>query len=183
MMFKFGCHSNNESQEYKYSNLYNVEQNSNYQRIVMGLAERHIDIILDLMAALNGPFYLLYILHTPRNGEEPGRYQSKEFAYDEISVILNQFRDFFEKDARHDIWFHSPETNTTIVYERHNLIYLYGFTGVHLHIIDKMGLKKELVSIPCPHAHYYHSEYDDFESMLLKEYQWKRTPLHEEDRQ
>lgn len=181
-MFKLGFYSKNESQEYHYSGIYNVEQNSNYERIVLGLTKSHVDIILDLMDACNEPFYILYVLHTPHSCEE-GRYQSGALTYDEVSTLLNCYKDFFENDARHDIWIHSPETNTTIVYDRHNLVYLYGFTGQHLHIIEQKGLKKESIHIPCPHVHCYNAEYDNLESRLLNEYQWKRTPLHEEDKQ
>ena len=181
-MFKLGSHSNSESQEYHYSDIYNVEQNSSYERIVLGLTQSHIDTMLDLIGVCNGPFYILYVLHTPHSCEQ-GRYQSGELTYNEVSTLFNCYKDFFENDGRHDIWIHSPETNTTIVYDRHNLIYLYGFTGDHLHIIDRMGLKKESVNIPCPHVHCYNSEYDNFEPKLINEYRWKRTPLHEADRQ
>jgi len=181
-VFKFGRHSNDESKEYHYSDIYNVEQNSSYERIVLGLAKSQIDTILDLIGVCNGTFYILYVLHTPHSCEE-GRYQSGALTYAEVSTLLNSYKDFFENDARHDIWIHSPETNTTIVYDRHNLIYLYGFTDKHLHIIEKRELKKEPVIIPCPHVHCYNSAYDTFESKLVNEYPWKRTPLHEEDRQ
>lgn len=181
-MFKFGFHSQDESKEYHYSDIYNVEQNSSYERIVLGLVKSQIDTILDLIGVCNGTFYILYVLHTPHSCEE-GRYQSGALTYAEVSTLLNCYKDFFENDARHDIWIHSPETSTTIVYDRHNLIYLYGFTGDHLHNIDQMGLKKESVNIPCPHVHCYNSEYDNFEPKLINEYRWKRTPLHEEDRQ
>lgn len=42
-MFKFGCHKNNEIQEYYYSDLYDVEQKNSYERIVIGLAQGHIN--------------------------------------------------------------------------------------------------------------------------------------------
>ena len=47
-MFKLGWHSNNEAQEYHYSDLFNVEQKSSCKRIIIGLAQGHIDTILDL---------------------------------------------------------------------------------------------------------------------------------------
>ncbi|MEM5767888.1 MAG: hypothetical protein AAGU32_06320 [Bacillota bacterium] len=180
-MFKLGCHRNNETQEYYYSDLYNVEQKSSYERIVIGLAQGHINTVLDLTAVLNEPFYMLYILHTPRTGNKPGRYQSQAVTYDNISMLLKRFKNFFENDARHDLWIHSPKTNTTIIYDRHNLIYLYGFTDEQVHIIEKKSLKKESINIPCPHVHCYNSEYDIFESELVNEYQWIRTQLHDED--
>ncbi len=182
-MFKLGYYINNELQEYHYSGLYNVEQNSSYERILIGLEQGHIDTVLDLMAVLKGPFYMLYVLHTPRTDNEPGRYQSEALTYDEMSILLNHFKKFYENDSRHDIWIHSPETNTTIVYDRHNLIYLYGFTDEHVHIIKEKRLKKEPVNIPSPHVHNYNAEYDIFESKLVNEYQWVRTPSHNEDSQ
>jgi hypothetical protein len=182
-IFKLGIHTNDKSQEYCYSDLYNIEQSSSYERIVIGLMHSHIERILDLTAALNGPFYLLYVLHTPRADNDLGRYQSSSLTFNEVRSLLDEFKCFFENDARHDIWLHSPETNTTIVYDRHNLIYIYGFTDEHKRIIESMGLKQETVEIPYPHVHCYNAEYDIFESKLLKEHQWKMTPLHDEDRQ
>ena len=76
-MFKLGYYINNELQEYHYSDLYNVERNSSDERIIIGLEQSHIDTVLDLMAVLKGPFYMLYVLHTPRTNNEPGRYQSE----------------------------------------------------------------------------------------------------------
>lgn len=182
-MFKLVCYRNNELQEYRYFDVYDVEQNSSYERIIMGLTQGHINAILDFIAVLNGSFYMLYILHTPRADNESGRYQSKKLSYDEISVLFNNFRDFFENDSRHDIWVHSPETDTTIVYDRHNLIYLYGFNDKHIQILKKKELKKETVNIPSPHVHSYNAEYDTFESKIINDYQWRRTPLEDEDRQ
>lgn len=167
-MFKIGHYINKQLLEYHYSDLYNIEKNSSYERIVIGLARNHIDTVLDLTAVLKGRFYILYVLHTPRTDNESGRYQSLALTYDEMRILLSQFSDFFENDARHDIWIYSSKTNTTIVYERHNLIYLYGSTNEQVHIIEKMRLDKEPISIPCPHVHGYNSKYDIFESKLLK---------------
>jgi len=130
---------------------------------------------------LNGPFYMLYVLHIPRTDNESGRYQSGMLTYNEISIMLNRFKNFFKNDARHDIWIHSPETNTTIVYDRHNLLYIYGYTNEYVHIIEKNGLRNEAVEIPFPHIHHYNAEYDMFESKLINEYQWVRYPLRDED--
>jgi hypothetical protein len=180
-MFKLGYHKNNKLEKYNYSDVYNIEQNSSYERIIIGLAQGHINTVLELTSVLSEPFYMLYVLHTPRIDNEPGRYQSESLTYDEISTLLNRFKDFFENDPRHDLWIHSPATNTTIVYDRHNRIYLYGFTDKHIHIIEEMGLKKEAINIPSPHVHNYNAQHDIFESKLINEFEWKRTSLRDED--
>lgn len=182
-MVKLACHINDILQEYHYSNIYHIEKNSNCERIHLGLNKSHIDTILSLIAALTGPFYILYVLHTPRAKNEAGRYQSQELSYEEISYLLNRFKVFLEKDARHDIWIHSHITNTTIVYDRHNLIYLYGFTEKHIKAIVEKEVRKGNISIPYPHEHYYNAEYDNFETEIINEYQWIKTPLRDEDRQ
>ncbi len=153
------------------------------EMIVVGLSQSHIDAVLKLISMLKGSFYVLYVLHTPRTDAEPGRYQSQELTYDAVSSLLTRFKEFFENDARHDIWIHSPITNTTIVYDRHNLIYIYGFTDEQINFIDRKGLKREHVSIPYPHVHSYTSAHDNFESKIVNEYQWTRMPLQNEDSQ
>ena len=182
-MFKLGYYSNNKLQKYHYSNLYNIEQPSNYERLVIGLENDHINTMMDLFSVLEEPFYILYVLHTPRAGSELGRYQSGPLTCEKTSALLNQFKDFLENDSRHDIWIYSPKTETTIIYDRHDLIYLYGFKEEHLHIIEEKGLKKERVKIPIPHVHNYNVEYDSNETELIKKYHWRRMPLQDEDYQ
>lgn len=181
-MYKLGHYVNHELQEYRYADIFDIEEEDSYKRIVIGCSENHVSTILELIALLNGSFYILYVLHTPRARTESGRYQSEKLSYNEASTILNQFHKYFENDARHDIWIYSPETSTTIVYDRHNLIYIYGYTTEQVQLIEKKGLKREPVEIPVPHVHSYNKECDTFESKLINQYKWSRTPLLDEDR-
>lgn len=180
-MYKLGSIKNDEEQQYSYSDQYTVEKG--YERIVIGLSTGHIGAVTELAATLNGPFYVLYVLHTPRAGGEPGRYQSKALTYDEFSTLLERFKNYFEHDSRHDLWLHSPGTNTTIVYDRHNLIYLYGFTNDQLSIIEQRGLERNPINMPVPHVHHYHADYDVCEAQIIGEYEWVKSPLRDEDRQ
>lgn len=180
-MFKLGCYKDNKLEMYSHDGIYDIEQSSSYERIIIGLAKDHIDMILELTVVLSEPFYMLYVLHSPRTENKSGRYQSNSLAYSEIEKMLNQFKEFFENDSRHDLWVHSPKTNTTIVYDRHNRIYLYGFTDKHIHLIKKMGLQEDTVSIPYPHVHNYNAEYDNFEHKLINDFEWKVTSLLDEE--
>lgn len=169
-MFKLGYHKDNELQEYFYPDVYHLEQNSDLERVVMGLTKNHVDTVLDLAAQLCGPFCILYVLHASHTNSEHGRYQSKEMSYSEVSTLFTDFKDFFEKDSRHDLWLHSPQSNATIAYDRHNLIYLYGFTDQQLDIMVQKGLQNKEFAIPFPHVHCYHAEFDMFESRLINDF-------------
>jgi hypothetical protein len=57
-----------------------------------------------LAELLPPPFYVLYILHTPRGEGEAGRYQSNERSLDELSGLLSKYSSFFSSDGRHDLW-------------------------------------------------------------------------------
>jgi hypothetical protein len=39
---------------------------------------------------------------------------------------MAEFAEFLTEDGRHDLWLHSPRTDATLVWDRHDLIYAYG---------------------------------------------------------
>ena len=170
-MFKIGCHKDNELQEYVHPDLYHVEQSSGIERVVMGLSKSHIDTVLELAAMFYEPFYIVYVLHTSHIDNESGRYQSKANSYSQVNTLFTNFKDFFENDSRHDVCLYSPQSNATIVYDRHNFIYLYGFVDKQLDSIQRKGLKQKAFTIPFPHVHCYHEEYDIYESKLINDFE------------
>jgi hypothetical protein len=170
-VFKLGHHKDNELKEYFYPDVYHLEQSSGVERVVIGLSKSHVDTVLELAAQLCEPFCILYILHASHTSSEHGRYQSKTMSYSQVSTLFTSFKDFFEKDSRHDVWLHSSQSNATIVYDRHNLIYLYGFADEQLGDIERKGLEKKAFSIPFPHVHCYHAEYDIFETKLINDFE------------
>lgn len=169
-MFKVGYHKDNELKKYVHPDLYHVEQSSGVERIVLGLSKKHVDTVLELATQYCEPFYILYVLHTSHADHEQGRYQSKAFSYFEVCTLFNTFKDFFENDSRHDVWLHSPQSNATIVYDRHNFIYVYGFDDEQLASIEGKELEKKVFTIPFPHVHCYHAEYDILETKLINEF-------------
>lgn len=170
-MFKIGYHKDNELKEYVHSDLYHFEKCSGMERIVMGLSKNHVDTVLELAVPFIEPFTMLYVLHTSHTGQEHGRYQSMAMSYNEVQALFTSCKDFFQNDSRHDIWLHSPQSNATIVYDRHNFIYLYGFADEQLNSIKRRGLEKKEFTIPYPHVHCYHAEYDIFETKFINDFQ------------
>jgi hypothetical protein len=170
-VFKLGYHNDNEMKEYVHPDLYNLENSNGVERLVIGLSKSHVDTILELAAPLCEPLYVIYVLHTSHNDNEQGRYQSKAISLSQVSDLFTSYKDFFENDARHDVWLHSPQSNASIVYDRHNLIYLYGFVDEQLECIEQKGIEKKAFTISFPHIHCYHAEYDIFETKLINEFE------------
>ena len=95
-------------------------------RIVAGVAGSDPLVFERLVEQLEPPYYLLYLLHTPRGEAEPGRYQSPKLSLTEVTAFLARFRRFLSADARFDLWAHAPSENATVVWDRHDKLFAYG---------------------------------------------------------
>jgi hypothetical protein len=167
---------------FQYGNAFTRERISGIERLRIGADGRQDQLVLRLSTTLEGPFHLLYILHTTRTGAPLGRYQSPELDADTMFEFSEEFGAFLTEDSRHDIWLRSHNDNATIVLDRHNLIYAYGpLDRFEAPLIDA-GLRRATPhAIPLPHVHYYHAEWDDSERAILKAFNWTLTPLRDED--
>jgi hypothetical protein len=109
---------------------------------------------------------------------EPGRYQLEGWlSMEELRAFLEPYREYLEGDARHHLWVHSHESNATLVYDKHDLIYAYGPLTCYLEVLDKHGLQEGEFELPFPHYHSYYPEFDPLEHQIVTRHSWKRTPI------
>ena len=183
--FKFGTVQDEQDtniKRFSFPNLWNVEKASETERLIIAPASGHIDLIIELSRILPEPFGILYILSVPRGGNDEGRYQSSAPASRSVmEAFLNDFRDFFENDARHHIWIASLPSNAMLVYDKHNVIYAYGELEKFKQILVAKGLMQGDVSFPVPHVHSYNPKFDAEEAKILSYAEWKKFPLAESD--
>jgi hypothetical protein len=153
-------------------------------RIVLSVPDAYPDLLGRLAALLTPPFFVLYILHTPRGEGEPGRYQSSELSRHELDDLLSRYTSFFASDGRHDLWVHSPASGHTLIWDRHNLLFVEGqpLDGVK-EALFKSGFSEGLLEPLGAHVHYFRAEFDADAASLLNELDWYRTPLRPEDEQ
>lgn len=179
---KFGTEAE-RPEAYAYQHVYELQRLSHgEERLLIGPRRGHIELMIELIEFLHEPLRLLYILVVPRNGQnKPGRYEAdSELSYDDAERLLKQFSDFFESDGRHHLWIASPD-HGTVVYDRHELLYAYGPLDRFIDVLNANGLKEGKVTIPGPHWHAYHPEFDDAESELLSRFEWFHSSLREGD--
>jgi hypothetical protein len=152
-------------------------------RLHVGVPSGDPDVFRGLLQCLAPPYFLLYILHTPRGEAAAGRYQSPELAANEAQTFLTRYADFLRSDARFDIWAHSPASRGTVVWDRHNLIYAYGPLDSLETKLRGLGFAEGSPSIPSPHQHHYRAECDADAAALIAEWDWALSPLRPEDEQ
>lgn len=153
------------------------------QCLVAGVPRGNPEIFLRLVEALTPPYYLLYVLHTPRGEGLPGRYQSPAVGVVELRHFVTTFKQYLASDARFNFWAHSSVDNATVVWDRHNQIFAYGPLADFVFELKGLGFSEGKVEVPGPHEHYYREEFDVHAALVLKTFDWVHSPLKREDEQ
>ncbi len=106
------------------------------------------------------------MLVVPR-GARPGRYQLTEWL-DRSSLMsyLERYRAYFEGDGRHDIWLKCAD-ESLIVYDRHEILYLYGDLEGFIGVLEALGYRPGKVRVNFPHEHHYNGEFDNDQSSIV----------------
>ena len=151
--------------------------------MVVGLPSGGSSLFLEMLNLLSEPIFILYVLHTSRGEGEVGRYQSPLLQKAEVESFVNRYLNYLSSDSRFDIWLHSPNEKITIVWERHNLIYIYGQSNKYLELLKSNGFCAGNPNMNFPHQHYYRSEFDAQAKAILSEYSWSFSSLKEADLQ
>lgn len=183
-MYKFGHLVDGIWTEHCYPATFMLPENSEaLQRIVAGVPRGDPEIFRRLVCTLEPPYFLLYVLHTPRGEGEPGRYQSPELSVQSLQAFMLEFGEFLAQDARFDIWAYSPSDRATVVWDRHNRIFAYGPLPRFETELRTLGFSQGVVTVPGPHEHCYRSEFDEMAKEVLCAFDWSYSPLQPEDEQ
>lgn len=150
-------------------------------RITATVPSGEVSLIQSLLNTQDEPILLLYVLHTTRGEGRVGRYQSGDLTREEAHRFLDRFKDYFQADARFDLWLHFPNNQATIVWDRHNLLYLYGPIDQLEHRLVCLGFQSGDPNANFIHTHYYRSEFDPDARELLGYFDWNYSKLRPED--
>jgi hypothetical protein len=154
------------------------------ERLVLDVPDQLPDLFSRLCGLISPPFFVLYILHTPRGEGEPGRYQSPELSQDQLMGFLFTYGSYLSGDTRHDLWVYSIETRQTLVWDRHNRVFAEGepLKGI-ADALTGLGFAEGKVEPIGDHYHHYRSDFDGDAAAILAEFDWRRTSLQPEDEQ
>lgn len=183
-MYKLGHLQDGKWNEHVHAAEYHLPISAkDIQRVVAGVPRGNPEVFTKLVLALQHPYHLLYVLHTPRGEGQAGRYQSSPIDETELQGFLSEFGRFLAQDARFDLWAHSPSENATVVWDRHNRIFAYGPISRFEQTLLALGFTHGEPGVPAPHAHHYRAEFDLDAGRLLGAFEWSYSPLQAEDEQ
>lgn len=162
-----------------YGNVYASEKTSDdTSRLRIAVSYHGSGVLQTLSKSLNEPFFLLYVLVIYRGGGETGRYQSDELSREEVDELFARYSNFWDGDGRHSVWLRSEKDDSTLVYDRHNLIYAYGPLEKFEIILESLGYTSvPKLSLSFEHEHNYYAEFDALERELTTKLAKKRTEL------
>src|SRR6185503_15808462 len=183
-MYKLGRLQADRWVEHSHPAIYQLPESAEEaQRLVAGVPGGNPEIFLRLACCLQPPYFLLYVLHTPRGEGQAGRYQSPKVSLAELKEFVSEFKTFLAQDARFDLWVHSPAEQATVVWDRHNQIFAYGPLARFESELRALGFSRGSPEVPVPHEHHYRGELDPFAERILKALKWSHSPLQPEDEQ
>ena len=181
-LYKFGWFPDGANEErYDCPNTWLREKTSGPDRLVIAPKSHQTQLLEQLLGCLPEPYLLLYVLVVPRGIGEPGRYESNySYTMPQLQQFIAVYSDFFENDARHNLWIRSVSGDGLLVYDRHNVIYAYGPIEHFVAALTSAGLtesKDTRLHFHSPHVHHYHADFDAYEDRILHQEEWSLTPL------
>ena|SRR5664280_762985 len=182
-MFKFGQLRGEEDVPVSRPAEFVREPTTGPERLRIAVPASGPDPLPTLVACLGEPFSVLYLLHTPRGGQAPGRYESPSLSREQLLAFLSTYHAFFSTDARHDVWVHSFSPPATLVWERHDLLYAYGPLDQFHDALTRAAFTTGVPAIPDPHSHHYHTAFDPQQAAVLGAFAWRHSPLRPGDEQ
>ena len=182
--FKLGHLQGDIWKEHSWPPIFDFEMLSDVtERLIIGVPAGDSTVIRRLTEQLEPPYFILYLLHTPRGEGEPGRYQSPELDRSNLIVFLDRFANFLSSDARFDLWIHSIQEHATLVWDRHNILYAYGPLDKFSSALLSLGFQRGKPKVSFIHQHHYRKEFDQDAAEVLKYFAWSRSPLRPGDEQ
>lgn len=182
--FAFGSLEGSDGSEevpFAFPNVWYRETLKGVEGLVIGPRESPISLLQSLVSLFEEPFSLLYVLVVPRGEGRAGRYQSKVTSLEGVGAFLSMFCEFLEGDGRHNLWIRSFGSDTTLVFDRHRVIYAYGSLDKVEAFVRGQSYTEAPFRFPDPHFHKYHAKYDDSQSAVLDYWEWEGSELRDQD--
>jgi hypothetical protein len=152
------------------------------ERLVIAPGAAPVTLLRELLPLLPEPFWVLYVLITPRGETPAGRYQSATpRSREEVIALLDRFENYLATDGRHNLWLAAPPSGQ-LVFDRHEVIYAYGpITEMIARLKEKDFPEVDMIRVPVPHSHHFHEDFDSEETAILSHWEWIQSKLQETD--
>lgn len=137
--------------------------------------------LLRLVRGLEAEVWILIVLVVEYPGREPGRYASPMIPWQELESCLLKYAPLIENDGRMCLWICEANQNWKVIYDRHELFYLYGDAEWFRDRLHVQGFQEGELKLFGPHYHSYLREYDAMADALLGRWDFQHTELLDGD--
>jgi hypothetical protein len=181
-LFKLGVGAG-RTEPFAASHAFRIEPEGHGPARIMAAPDRdQIGLLIELSRLLPAPFHVVYVALATRGLRPSGRYQSQRpLARQALESFLARHRELLERDGRHHLWVGSAEEPSTLVYDQHQLLLLYGRLEPYAAVLRAAGMDEGPVLTPEPHRHLVHEAFDAAENELFASMSWGWNPLEPED--
>jgi len=166
-----------------HSHAYRVEPEAGGPARIVAAPDRdQVGLLIDLSRTLPEPFHVIYVLLSMRTLRPPGRYlTTRPLSRGQLEALLARFRPFLEQDGRHHLWVGCDAEPSTLVYDHHEVLQLYGRLEAYQRVLRAAGMGEGPVLLPAAHRHESHDALDAEEQALLGGLAWTWNPLEPGD--
>lgn len=170
-----------DSRPYRYPATFLRQPTTGPERLVVGNTSGGVALFRELVLALAPPYSMLYVLIVPRGTQVQGRYESEPHTAAAFEEFVERYAEYLGLDARFHLWAFSGEDEATIVWDNHDILYLYGPLDRFERVLTALGYVRGPVDVPGPHVHHYRDRFDADAADLLASRPWLHTPLRPGD--
>jgi hypothetical protein len=164
----------------KYEKKYAIINNPAGNKLIVTPEKEQIKEMLKLFGQnKDNKYSIIYFLLSS------GKYQSANpLTSNELEIFCKKYTDYLESDGRHNFGIMDINTNDTVIYDHHNILYVYGNLEDKIEILEKNGYKKvEKITIPKAHCHLFNSENDEIQNEIIKNNEWNITLIKDQDKE
>jgi hypothetical protein len=162
-------------QPYRPARLFSMDDDG---RMVATIGDGAVAFLEQTVNLLNEPLNLLYVLI--EDDQKAGIYEAFGVPKTQALEVLREFRDFLEDDARHDFAV-SDATGQGVMYDQHQRLMLAGDLATFEPLLTEERFFPGDVTLPWPHAHLFHPEFDTTLEKWLARLPWQFTPMPTDD--
>jgi hypothetical protein len=162
---------NGSMQPYRPARLFSVDEDG---RMVASIGEGALNFLEKTVEFLPEPLNLLYVLI--EDDRRAGIYELHGVAKSDVLNLLKEFTEFLEDDARHDFAI-SSATGDGVMYDQHQRLMFAGDLDRFEPLLSAEKFFPGDVTLPWPHAHLFHPEFDGTLEKWLARFPWEFTPM------
>ena len=172
------CH--NDYSALIYEKEYAVKEKASGTRLIVTPDKDHVKMMLNLLAGEHKNHRYSIVFYLIGSFREDGSkcQPAKTLSWGELESFCEKYLDYLETDAWHNFGIRDAETKETVIYDHHNILYVFGNLEEKIKILENNGYKKvEKIVLPRPCTFIYHPENAAIAQEIKTNNEWIFTPV------